>query len=92
MSADMPNFTPQPWELIELAAPMGDLGSSFVIRGKEAPGGLALTIGGMGDSEERANAHLILTAPEMYAALERIFEREGWSWIGTILAKARGES
>jgi hypothetical protein len=93
MSEDMPDFTPQPWELLELDAAIGDwTGARFIIRAPEAPGGIAILMGGLGEIEERANAHLFRTAAEMYAGLERIYQREGWVWIATLLAKARGEA
>jgi hypothetical protein len=69
----MPNFTPEPWEMIELTQPHDDwTGTRFVIRApKDAPGGIAALIG-MGYDEERANAHLLLAAPELLAALEML--------------------
>ena len=55
--------TAGPWEVIELEAISftAVMYSKFVIRAPGAPGGLALTIGGLGE-EERANAKLIATA------------------------------
>jgi hypothetical protein len=53
--------TAGPWEVIELEAITAVMDSKFVIRAPGAPGGLALTIGGLGE-EERANAKLIATA------------------------------
>lgn len=92
MSEDMPDFTPQPWELTELEGALDDwTGTRFVIRAPEAPGGVAILMGGLGETEERANAHLLRTAAEMYAGLERIYQREGQVWVGELLAKARGE-
>jgi hypothetical protein len=53
------------WEVIEITPIMMNFlavtSSKFVIRASGAPGGLALTIGGLGE-EERANAKLIATA------------------------------
>jgi hypothetical protein len=94
MSADMPGFTAQPWELTELPGALADwTGARFVIRAPNgAPGGLAAIMGGLGAEEEQANAHLLRTAPEMYAALERIYQRYSWPWVGALLVRARGEN
>jgi hypothetical protein len=62
------NHTATPWEIVELEKPMEPFGS-FIIRAPEAPGGIAVTINGLGD-EERANAHLMGAAAEMYEALK----------------------
>lgn len=40
--------------------------------------------------ENAANAMLIAQAPTMYSALQRIYEKEGWVWVGEVLAKAEG--
>lgn len=92
MSADMPNFTPVPWELLTLDGHLDDwTGARLIIRAEGAPGGLAVMMGGLGEAEEQSNGHLCRTAPEMYAALDRIYQREGWAWVAQLLAKARGE-
>ncbi len=94
MSADMPGFTPQPWEMTKLVGPLDDwTGAQFIIRAPTgAPGGIAIIMGGLGEEEEQANAHLLRTAPEMYAALVSIYERQSWPWLGALLVKARGGS
>lgn len=59
--------TAAPWEIVELDAPLDDwTGARFVIRAQEAPGGVCVLIGGAGG---KADADLIVAAPEMHAAL-----------------------
>lgn len=74
--------TAEPWEIVELDSPTEDwTGSSFVIKSPEAPGGVAITIGGVG-IEERSNAVLIKNAPSMAWLLLRIIselpDRRDW--------------
>jgi hypothetical protein len=65
------NATSQPWEMVDLTVPLGDwTGARFVIRSEEnAPGGIALILGGLGEAEEKSNAALMLYAPEMFRAI-----------------------
>jgi hypothetical protein len=44
-------------------------GAQFLVRAKHAPGGIALIMGGLGKTEEMANARLIAAAPEMLKAM-----------------------
>ncbi len=63
--------TPGEWESIQLTEPMGNTWrSKFVIKSDKAPGGIAVTIGGLGEVEEEANARLIASAPELLGALK----------------------
>ena len=64
--------TEQPWELAAFEAPLDDwTGARYVIRRyKGAPGGIALIMGGLGEQEERDNAHLVTAAPKLLAALQ----------------------
>ena len=66
-----------PWEIVELTAPVDDwTGAHYVIRSaKHAPGGIALIMGGLGGSEEKANAALIAAAPAMLKAIRRCHAR-----------------
>lgn len=65
-------FMPGPWKIIGPIEKTEDwISSRFFIRAKTAPGGVAAIIGGLGEIEERANARLIATAPEMRYALSR---------------------
>lgn len=60
------------WTLVQFREPLNDwTGSSFSIKCLGAPGGVAVTIGGVGE-EEIANAHLICAAKVMYETLETI--------------------
>lgn len=61
--------TPGPWVVVEADVP--PFGSFAIRNDHEAPGGLAITVGGLGE-EERANAHLIAAAPELLEALKDI--------------------
>jgi hypothetical protein len=63
--------TPGPW----VSRPI--LGENFrvVIKARSAPGGIALTLRGLGEIEEDANARLIAAAPELLEALHAC--REG---------------
>jgi hypothetical protein len=73
--------TPGPFEIMELATPLKDwTGGRFIIEAPSAPGGLAVTIGGLGE-EERANANLFKAAPKLLLACELMFQvidRERW--------------
>jgi hypothetical protein len=62
--------TPGPYRLVILDAKLDDwTGARYVIRSdKHAPGGVAAIIGGTGEQEERANAHLFLVAPDLLEA------------------------
>lgn len=59
------------WDLIPFDPHLSDwTGASFVIRNDQhAPGGIAVTIGGVG-AEEEANARLIAAAPDLLKALK----------------------
>ena len=88
----MAKFTPGPWEVGPEA------GSGYV----ELPSDCQLAIRGGEDqlilacvisdcvAEHEANANLIAAAPEMYAELKRIYEKEGWTRTGEVIAKAEG--
>lgn len=91
-------FTPGPWTIT-------DRDDLFRIREEASDAVLATTDDGGHPTEtifdydtQRANAHLIATAPELYAELERLYEllrRGGYAVAGNtagILAKARGEA
>ncbi|HET6220160.1 MAG TPA: hypothetical protein VFE27_24240 [Acidobacteriaceae bacterium] len=70
--------TKPPWEVVKFSAPLGGWsGARFVVRAPDAPGGIALIIGGLGEAEEGANAQAIakagmLARPAMGAALRSI--------------------
>ena len=60
------------WEVSQLSKPMDNFtGSQFIIRSPEAPGGVAVVMGGLGKAEEEANALLMARAPRMAAELFR---------------------
>lgn len=61
-----------PWEIVKLDSPLDDWsGAQFVIRSPvNAPGGIAMIMGGLGLVEETANAALIAAAPAMFKALD----------------------
>lgn len=63
----MAQHTPGPWGLHGFKWEQG----GFAIEAKEAPGGIALTIGGLGTIEE-ANAYLIAEAPNLLAIAESL--------------------
>jgi hypothetical protein len=64
----MNEYTPGPW----ISRPI--LGENFraAIKARTAPGGIALTLRGLGEIEEDANARLIAAAPELLEALKAI--------------------
>jgi hypothetical protein len=72
------NHTPTPWELIpfKLAAVVENdwTQSSFAIRAPGAPGGIAVTIGGLGE-EEKANAELIVKAVNNHERMVKFARR-----------------
>ena len=70
--------TPGDWTIRELTR--NGIGN-FLIDAPTAPGGIAITVGGLGD-EEPANARLIVAAPDLLEALEAC--REG---IDILLAR-----
>jgi hypothetical protein len=48
-------------------------GSRYVVRSaKHAPGGIAVIMGGLGDAEEQANAHLVAASPQLLATLKEL--------------------
>lgn len=64
------SHTPGPWQLDEFAKDIVEGLGRFAVRHSEhAPGGIAITVGGLGD-EQVANARLIAAAPELLEALE----------------------
>ena len=72
---EKPNHTPTPWEIVALAKSKnsrfpknGELGDFLIRQMKEAPGGIAITIGGLGKTEE-ANAEFIVRAVNSHEAL-----------------------
>lgn len=62
--------TPGEWTLKELSKPVEPFGS-YAIFAKDAPGGIAITVGGLGH-EEKANAVLMVNASRMYNALKDV--------------------
>jgi hypothetical protein len=53
-----------------------------LVRAKDAPGGVALLMGGLGEEEEAANARLVAAGPELlkacraqHEAIDRLFAR-----------------
>lgn len=70
-------FTPGPHEIVTLNGRIDDwTGASFVILDRRnAPGGVAVIMGGLGVEEETANARLFAAAPEMYQMLVEMKER-----------------
>lgn len=58
--------TPGPWRSLPFDWQQGQ----FVIEAGEARGGVAVTIGGLGEEEEEANARLLAAAPDLLEALE----------------------
>jgi len=81
-------FTPGPWEI---SSEWTDTGSHYTcISADNAIDDIVGEHGVMGT----ANTHLIAAAPDMYALIETISNREGlWSMndLQVALAKARGE-
>ena len=68
-----PKFTKGPLEVIAFGPPTADwVGAQFFIRAKDAPGGTAAIMGGLGEVEEKANADLYAAAPDMYEALRDV--------------------
>jgi hypothetical protein len=68
-----PKFTQGPLEVIAFGSPTADwVGAQFFVRAKDAPGGTAAIMGGLGKAEEKANAELYAMSPRMYAALHDI--------------------
>jgi hypothetical protein len=69
--------TPGPW----VSRPI--LGENFrvVIKARSAPGGIALTLRGLGEIEEDANAHLIAAAPELLEALQDTLADAESMWV-----------
>jgi hypothetical protein len=92
----MSKHTPGPWEFLQFAHRDGALA---VLSHEHAPGGIALTVGGLG-LEELANARLIAAAPELLAVLKeaeldcRGYDAlHGWLEKATeLIAKAEGEA
>ena len=69
--SDTPKFTPGPHKVKKLPKTVIDwTGTSFIIRAKDAPGGIAVITGGLGEEEEEANAALYAAATVMYEALK----------------------
>jgi hypothetical protein len=71
---DNMKHTEPPFEIVELSEPLDPTWQTrYIIKAPDAPGGVALTIGGIGE-EERANASLFRAAPDMLEALEAIIQ------------------
>jgi hypothetical protein len=64
----MPAFTEPPYVIIEISPIANDwTGARFIVCAPEgAPGGLVAIMGGLGEAEERANAHLCSAAGELF--------------------------
>lgn len=77
----MPDHTPGPWHVDVI---YGRDESVF-----DKDGQLVAAHGAFHLITGRANARLIAAAPDMLAALERIYAKEGWVWVGDVIAKAR---
>lgn len=103
-------FTPGPWHVGKKDHPVGYF-PVYARTGVTKISRIAKTdsheVGfGISEAEQRANAHLIAAAPDLYEALNRIYnkllisDRDGESHISekdgemarTALAKARGEA
>lgn len=95
-TAEEIKFTPGPWEL-QLAN-----SGPRIVQSANATGPKATVICG-GLSNNRANAHLIAAAPEMFAALDGLLKAYSvdedvkdwapeWRACYAALAKARGEA
>lgn len=65
-------FTPGPWEIRKYKDPYGSRSVAVEIATDEI---IIAKLGIELDEECAANAHLISAAPELYAALERIYGR-----------------
>lgn len=66
-----------------------DLGGMLVAGERQTP---VLSVGWSAQvevSSEQA-AHLIETAPKLLAACEQIYAKEGWVWLGELVAEANG--
>lgn len=86
--------TPGDWWLVELDAKLDDwTGARFVIRQpKHAPGGVAIIMGGLGEQEERDNAHLLKAAPKLLALARgyaRFLETHPEELSGELLERVR---
>lgn len=94
-------WTPGPWVKNRYGELVGRNGERVDVY----DAGIRLTLASP-DDVDRANAHLIAAAPELYEALEMIFDADGdcikddlprqlpdhiRAKVGDILAKARGE-
>jgi hypothetical protein len=72
-----PKFTSGPISITKLTTPGEDwTGTRFILRAKDAPGGTAAIMGGLGKEEEKANAELYAAAPDMYVALGQLIDDE----------------
>jgi hypothetical protein len=63
--------TKGPWTLFEADTPFAEWSGKFAVRAEQAPGGIAVTIGGLGEEEE-ANALLICEAPNLRKLAEEV--------------------
>jgi hypothetical protein len=65
------------WELLPIKYVIGKISINdcgFFIRSPKAPGGIAVTIGGLGKKEEEANARILLAAPKFYKACKKLMD------------------
>ena len=78
----------------EWYVPETDCNTPLQVVGRDAKRGI-IVFNDEFNKEDKANAHLIAAAPDMYRALEALVKGEGLppgQTIERILAKARGES
>lgn len=92
-------FTPGPWRIVKhTKAPDADLGPHDDWTIESVQGGICWEAQGRGAAQTEANARLIAAAPELYEALEELFDivsRNGLAMsnrANTALRKARGET
>jgi hypothetical protein len=78
-------FTEGPWGVSR--HDQGDGKTQFIIDADHCT--IVYSVSG---TDPEANAALIAAAPDMYAALLRIKEDQGWMWLDTVLAKAEGRT
>jgi hypothetical protein len=76
-----PKFTKGPISVIPLGAPTNDwVGASFVLRAKDALGGTAAIMGGLGEKEERANAQLYAASPDLHESVRKAIQLASVAW------------
>ena len=74
------------WTLLKAATPLADWAGSYIIRSPEAPGGIAVTIGGLG-MEEEDNARLLAAAKKLLEACQAQHDAIDWLFARLILAE-----